>query len=206
MSYLYDCLARYGNCYALKDWISPHEVMEKLSDYEDSWVQYNPRKNIPREGLSITSLDGGLSGIPDLDSVREYNVKNNLLLDETSFNKTTELWPIVEPVLSRFKNHLGRTHFIKMHQTGCFPTHRDFYYREIKSFRLFIPLYNCNPPYTYFILDNQILNFEHGQVYFLETCKEHTVFTCDTESLFVVANIILDEKSVDLVLDNMQSR
>ena len=50
------------------------------------------------------------------------------------------------------------------------------------------------------------MNFEHGRVYFLETCKEHTVFTCDTESLFVVANIILDEKSVDLVLDNMQSK
>ena len=43
----------------------------KASDVK--WVQYNPRKPIARWGASITSLDGGTSGIPDLDSLKEYN-------------------------------------------------------------------------------------------------------------------------------------
>ena len=33
------------------------------------YVQYNPRKPINRYGLSVTSLDGGCSCIPDLDSL-----------------------------------------------------------------------------------------------------------------------------------------
>lgn len=204
MSYLYDCLARYGNCYALKQKQNTKDIKDLLSAYEDSWIPYNPRKKIPREGLSVTSLDGGLSGIPDLDSVREYNIKNNLQLDETDFNKTTELFPFVNESLYNFKEHLGRTHFIRMHKTGCFPTHRDMYSRELNSFRLFLPIENCNPPHTYFILDHKVLNFEHGRLYFLDTCKEHVVFTSGSTSLFLVANIILSEQSVDLVLSNMQ--
>ena len=73
MSYLYDTLARYGDVYALS-LHTDRDILKELKKY--NWVQYNPRKNIPRRGLSITSLDGGLSGIPDLDSVKEYNIKH----------------------------------------------------------------------------------------------------------------------------------
>ena len=101
MSYLYDTLARYGDVYALS-LHTDRDILKELKKY--NWVQYNPRKNIPRRGLSITSLDGGLSGIPDLDSVKEYNIKHNLNLDETSFNQKTELWPLVESALKPFEN------------------------------------------------------------------------------------------------------
>ena len=107
-----------------------------------------------------------------------------------------------------------------------FPAHRDGYEREIKSFRLFLPIYNCNPPFNYFILDNKILNFEHGRLYFLNTLKEHIVITSarggppsggpdntknfipgggDLQSMYIVANINLNEESTDLVLHNMRS-
>ena len=89
MSYLYDCLTRYGDCYELKFKVDQKTITNQLSMYKEDWIRYKPRKNIPRYGLSITSLDGGLRGIPDLDSVREYNIKNNLNLDETDFNKKT---------------------------------------------------------------------------------------------------------------------
>jgi hypothetical protein len=200
---LYECLSRFGDFYELGLGVDFVEVCEELKFFEDKWVQYNPRKNIPREGLSITSLDGGLSGIPDLDSVREYNIKHNLELDETDFDKKTELWPLVEPALAPFEKYLGRTHFIRMGNGGHFPPHRDQYTREINSFRLFIPMRGCNPPNNYFILDNKILHFDHGRVYFLNTCKEHTTFTTGPESMFVVANVILSEDSVDAVLKNM---
>ena len=203
MSYLYDCLTRYGESYALGLKLNKKEFKENLKLYQDSWVQYNPRKNIPRQGLSVTSLDGGLSGVPDLASLREYNIENNLSLDETSFTAKTKIWDLVKSALDPFKDHLGRTHLIRMPMTGCFPTHRDDSSRENKSFRLFLPIDKCNPPDTYFILNKNNLNFVHGHVYFIDTCKEHVLFTCGATSMFLVANIILNEDSVDAVLKNL---
>lgn len=203
MSYLYDSLARYGDCYELNLNLDVKNTLKKLEVYSSQWVPYNPRKKIPRYGLSITSFDGGLSGIPDLDSIREYNIKNNLNLDETDFNQKTELWPLVSDALQPFEKHLGRTHFIRMDRTGCFPPHRDQYSRDLNSFRLFIPIEGCNPPDNYFILDEKILRFNHGKVYFINTCKEHTVFTTGSASMFAVANVILSQESIDAVLSNL---
>ena len=203
MSYLYDSLARYGDVYSLKLSVNEIDLMNKLKLYKNEWVKYNPRKDIPRYGLSITSLDGGLSGIPDLDSVKEYNTKHNLDLDETNFNKKTELWPLVQDALAPFENYLGRTHFIRMERTGCFPPHRDQYSIDVNCFRLFIAIDGCNPPDNYFIIDEKIYHWEHGRVYFINTCKEHTVFTTGFQSTFVVANIIISDESVNAVLKNL---
>ena len=52
------------------------QLMEEMEIFKDDWKPYNLRKSHQRWGLSITSLDGGLSGIPDLDSLYEYNKKN----------------------------------------------------------------------------------------------------------------------------------
>lgn len=215
MSYLLTRIALYGDVIPLKFRLDYKKFKEGLKLFDDKWVQYNPRKNIPRYGLSITSLDGGFSGIPDLDSLKEYNIEHNLNLDEPDFKTLTPMWPYVESALSKFKNHLGRTHLIKKSAGGQFPSHRDGYEREIPSFRLFLPIYNCNPPFNYFILDDKILNFEHGRLYFLNTLKEHIVFTSgrggksnfglDHQSMYIVANVTLNEESTDLVLHNMSS-
>ena len=209
MIYLFDTIARYGDIIPLNYKLDYKKFEEGLKLFDDKWVQYNPRKNIPRYGLSITSLDGGFSGRPDLDSLKEYNIEHNLNLDEPDFKTLTPIWPYVESVLSKFKNHLGRTHIIKMSAGGQFPSHRDHYDRELPTCRLFIPIYNCNPPFNYFILDDKILRFEHGRMYFLNTCKEHIVFTSgrggNQQSMFIVANLILTEESTDLILHNMRS-
>ena len=215
MSYLLTRIALYGDVLPLKFKLDYKKFEKGLKLFDDKWVQYNPRKNIPREGLSITSLDGGFSGIPDLDSLKEYNIEHNLNLDEPDFKTLTPMWPYVESALSKFKNHLGRTHLIRKYAGGQFPSHRDHYERENKSFRLFLPIYNCNPPFNYFILDDKILHFEHGRMYFLNTCKEHIVFTSgrggkstfggNYQSMYIVANINLSEETTDLVLHNMES-
>ena len=209
MIYLFDTIARYGDIIPLNYKLDYKKFEEGLKLFDDKWVQYNPRKNIPRYGLSITSLDGGFSVRPDLDSLKEYNIEHNLNLDEPDFKTLTPIWPYVESVLSKFKNHLGRTHIIKMSAGGQFPSHRDHYDREIPTCRLFIPIYNCNPPFNYFILDDNLLRFDHGRLYFLNTCKEHIVFTSgrggNQQSMFIVANLILTEESTDLILHNMRS-
>tara|TARA_B100001245_G_scaffold232630_1_gene215187 strand:- start:66 stop:698 length:633 start_codon:yes stop_codon:yes gene_type:complete len=209
MSYLLTRIALYGDIIPLKYKLDYKKFEEGLELFKDKWVQYNPRKKIARYGLSITSLDGGFSGRPDLDSLKEYNIEHNLNLDEPDFKTLTPIWPYVESVLSKFKNHLGRTHIIKMSAGGQFPSHRDHYERENKTCRLFIPIYNCNPPFNYFILDDKVLHFDHGRLYFLNTCKEHIVFTSgrggDQQSMFIVANVNLTEESTDLILHNMRS-
>ena len=61
--------------------------------------------------MSITSLDGGFSGIPDLDSLKEYNEQHNIYIDEPDIKTLTPFYPYVESVLSKFKNHLGNVSY-----------------------------------------------------------------------------------------------
>ena len=204
MSYLYDSLARYGKVYDLTHRMNPSTFLQATENY--NWIPYNPRKNLPRWGQSITSLDGEMSGIPDLDSVLEDCIKNKVELHESDFNKKTPLWEHAKEALEPYSDYLGRTHVIKMDTGGCFPTHRDERNIEVPNFRLFIPIKNCNPPINWFVLDRQVLNFEHGKVYFIDTCLEHTVFTTNGTSVFIVANIVLCKESVEIVLSNLGSR
>ena len=203
MQNLYEILTRYGLYYKLNLSVDLNNFIDKIKLFENHWVQYNPRKNIKRYGLSLTSLDGGMSGYPDLDSIKEYNELNNLELEEIDFKEKTIAWDLVSSCLDIFDPDIGRTHVIKQPFGGMFPPHRDEYSREILSYRLFIPIKNCNPPNNYFILDERILHFDYGHVYFIDTCKEHTVFTTVGESMFVVVNMELSEKSVDTVLSNL---
>ena len=70
-------MGHLGNTFPLDFSINIKKLKEQLQDFDADWKQYNPRKPNNRQGLSITSLDGGLSGVPDLDSLFEYNKQNN---------------------------------------------------------------------------------------------------------------------------------
>ena len=50
-----------------------YALYKKLNEENFDYVKYNHRKNINRLGLSVTSLDGGVTGVPDLDSLLQYN-------------------------------------------------------------------------------------------------------------------------------------
>ena len=65
-------LSSLGDIVPLDFTVDILKVKEQLKQFKNDWKQYNPRKSIDRQGLSITSLDGGLSGIPDLDSLFVY--------------------------------------------------------------------------------------------------------------------------------------
>lgn len=206
---LYSLLTRYGSSYALNlGYRNPYRFLEEISIFENDWKKYNPRKDINRWGLSITSLDGGLSGYPDLDSLKEYNIKNGTSLTELDITKKTPVYPFVSHWLDVFGDDLARTHIIKMERGGFFPIHRDNFGYDINSFRLLIPLNNCNPSQMYFILDNKILNFEYGYVYFIDTCLEHVVLnaTTDSSSYFIVVNVRLNESTVRTVVENLKIR
>jgi hypothetical protein len=195
VSNLYSTLTRFGDYYPLNLTGDANNIIEELNNNFD-WVKYNPRKNINREGLSITSLDGGLSGKPDLDSLYEYYFETGIAHSESDFNTKTPVYPLFSKWLDPFEKYLGRTHVIRLNSGGYFPPHRDNKSTSIKSFRLFLPL-NYSSSSIFFLLEDSKMNFENGKMYFIDTAKMHTLFNTDeTPFYFVVANVILSEESV----------
>ena len=83
-----------------------------------------------------------------------------------------------------------------------FPPHIDNHGSDISTFRLLIPLKGCNPTQGYFLLEDRILYWGYGFIYFLNTCKQHIVFNpTNSDMTFVVLNVILNEDSVKYFLD-----
>ncbi len=208
--FLYHQLSSLGDFYKLQYYINPSIVREQLQSYGDRWVYFNPqKKGLNRYGLSVTSLDGKMSGYPDLTSIAEYNQRNDKKINELDFNKFTELYSTcteIQPLLKDFKPFLGRSHFIKLGMGGLFPYHRDVYTEYDETFRIFVPLYHHNSRDFVFLLGMDRIFLESGAAYFINTRIEHALFSLHEESLFLVLNVKLCQETVDLVKKNLGSR
>jgi len=204
-SELYSILTRYGDNYELNIKGNTGKLLENLAQFDNDWKPYNPRKGVNREGLSITSLDGKLTGKPDLDSITEFNKIYKARLTEHSFDVKTSVYQYCTEWLDFIEPEIGRTHFIRLHSGGYFPIHRDNKTVEINNFRLFVPIKNCSYPDMTFVLDKKMLTFNEGSVYFLDTCKEHYLFNSglNSTSTFMVINVKLTENAVRTVLKNV---
>ena len=193
---LYYALTKYGEYWPLniKNKVNIDQLVNKLNKYK--WIQYNPTKDIARKALSITSLDGGMSGVPDLDSLLEFWKRTGEWVDETEMDIKTEIYPLFEKWLDPIEKYICRTHIIKLEPGGFFPAHRDCRDLDIRSFRLFVPL-NYSHNGNFFILDNKKIDFTDGQMYFFNECLTHTVFNASMEDwYFIVINVKLTEESV----------
>ncbi len=183
----------------------PSDTRKIIFDYQEHFKVYNPRKpGYNRYGLSVTSQDGGFSGIPDLDSLREYNSLNGTNLDEPDFKKWTPFFKNCAPLKSAlrpFHNYMGRSHILRLDKGGFFPPHRDL---SSSSFRLFISL--CKQAENYvFILDKNRVFFQAGRLYFINTCLSHSLFSFEDQSFFAVFNIDLCPEAVDAVFQNLMA-
>ena len=83
---MYNSLLSYGDLIPLKLSCNVQKLMLQIKGYE--YLKYNPRKDINRYGLSITSEDGSLNG-KDLDSLAELTKETGTIYDEDSFTKLT---------------------------------------------------------------------------------------------------------------------
>lgn len=204
---LYNRLAILGTVVELEIKIDkPIEFVENTErDYD--YVIYNPRKSINRFGLSITSLDGNLKGIPDLDSLPEYNKENNTSYSDKDFFSPTPVYHSehLKEIVQMFSKSIVRSHILKINPGGYFPAHRDSY-TNINVFRIIVPLKNTKPPQFYFILNNNIIhNWNNGSAYFLDTLKEHVLFNASFKpSYWIVFNIDINEDSILTVLSNLK--
>lgn len=204
----YQTMALYGQQLKTRFYINPDNFLDWVYD-NFKWVQYNPRKQINRYGLSITSLNGEVDGIPDLDSLREYNQENNTNYNEKDFKTRTPVaeYPELKDILDQFGDSVFRTHILRLDPGGFFPPHRDHKEPFIDSFRLIVPLQYTNAPYFNFIIDGKITNWDSGFVYFADTTKEHYLFNGGGHpSYWIILNIENNAKNVKKVLNNLWVR
>jgi hypothetical protein len=208
MNTLTDLVANFGDVLelSLPNW-NLVQAVDVLSKHP-GWTQYNHRKpNNRRQGLSVTSLDGGFSGIPDLDSLREYNLENSTQYNESHFRARTSIVnhiPELNLILDKFPDH-GRCHFLRLDSGGFFPPHRDNGISSTlpKTFRLIVPICNFDATQLVWIQDGRILNFIPGRTYFINTTKVHSLFSFVDMSCCFVMNVEATETSLDSVLKNL---
>ena len=205
MASVTDLVSNFGDIIEL-DFVWKLEEPEKLIAHP-GWKPYNPRKDgYNRFGLSVTSADGGFSGIPDLDSLREYNKINRTQFTEASFDKRTSIvsqYPDLERILNLFGSDCGRCHFLRLDRGGFFPPHRDNGTSlPSKTFRIIVPLYNFGKHHVKWIQEDRVLNLETGKAYFVNTTKEHSVFSFVDNSIMFVMNIMVSENSIQKVVSN----
>lgn len=207
MNELYNNLTAYGMVYPTKHRIDDTREFIEWTEDNFEYVRYNPRKPVERYGLSITSLDGGITGRPDLDSLPEYNKEVEVHLHETDFNVPTPVYdyPSLANVLDPIKEHICRSHVLRLDPGGFFPPHRDYRRDVFNTFRLLIPLQNNNPPRCPFVVEGEIQHWETGHVYFVDTAKIHYVFNASFDpSYMIVINAILNKTTVDYVTHHMK--
>jgi hypothetical protein len=162
-----------------------------------NWHQYNPRKNIRRFGCSITSLDGNDSGIPDLDSIMEYNKLNGTSYSEKDFRIATAH---AQPFIYFLTNFVvGRSHYIKLESGGFFPWHRD---ADIETFRIIYTIDNCNGNNLIWLEDDRILKLDNHKWYYINTKKKHCLFALDT-CIFTVFNVLDVPKNIRQLSNHM---
>jgi|TARA_B100001094_G_scaffold93431_2_gene89297 hypothetical protein len=200
-------LTQYGQHIELDVTTDPEMLIAWANDFE--WQKYNPRKDVNRWGLSVTSSDGTFNGI-DLDSLYEYNKENKTSYNEKDFNVATPvLNKQIHDILKPWDKDYYRTHFLKFGPGGFFPPHRDWNYHSGKadSFRLIMPLRNVNPPYFNFVLEDKTLHWEPGRLYFVDTLKMHYLFNSSfNDSYWLIVNVDLNPDTIQSTLERMNQK
>ena len=204
---LYNYLTVYGTSYETTHKLNNPKKFVQWTEDNFEYVRYNPRKDINRFGLSLTSYDGGVTGVPDLDSLYQYNTENKTSYEEYDFKTFTPVYNYedLRNVIRPIENYLFRSHILKLGSGGYFPPHRDYRGMDIDSFRIIIPLENMNPPSFTFIIDNQIQYWNDGSLYFVDTAKMHYLFNANSDPVYmVVLNVQLNETTIEFVTRNMK--
>lgn len=197
MHTLTDFIVNYGEVVELD---FPRFNVGKIFDTiikHPGWKEYQPHKpGYNRFGLSVTSLDGGFSGDPDLNSLREVYTLTGKSYQESDFQKRTnivEFLPEVKELLDFFGNNLGRTHFLRLDKAGFFPPHRDNGANvTVSTFRILVPIHNFGINDMKWIQDEKILYLNPGQVYFINTTKIHSIYSFVDNCTMLVLNITWD--------------
>lgn len=198
MSALTDFIINFGDVVDLDfpAW-DYHRIISILNKHP-GWKYYQPHKpGYNRYGLSVTSLDGGFSGEPDLYSLREYYKMTGKSYNEIDFKRRTnivEFLPELNPLLDFFEPNLGRTHFLRLDRGGFFPPHRDNgAIVDSPTFRILVPIHNFGINDMKWIQEEKILRLELGHTYFINTTRLHSIFSFVDNCTMLVLNVVQDQ-------------
>lgn len=198
MATLTDFVAHWGDVIDLTFPPFDYHKIKEVCDKHPGWKEYQPHKKPNnRFGLSVTSLDGGFSGDPDLMSLRECRELTGRNFTETDFQKRTNIVSFL-PELDEFLNfwgpNLGRTHFLRLDKGGFFPPHRDNGAIVLPpTFRILVPINGFGKNDMHWVQDGKLLRLELGHIYFINTSKLHSVFSFVDNCLMLVVNVASDK-------------
>lgn len=182
---------------------APNKILRTLEPFEGEWRPYNPTKpGYGRWGLSLTSLDGGMSGVPDLYSLKEYNATHGTSYAETDFRTPTpalEAGGDLRHGLERL-GPLGRSHLLRLGRGGFFPPHRDTALLRPECFRVLANLNFSSNSHSLIINDRQYF-LEPGLLHIVNTTLSHSLVSFVDFSHFLVLNLPLTVESVEKVTD-----
>ncbi len=202
MALLTDFIVNFGNVVELKfpswDLSRANNVLDK----HPGWKTYQPHKpGYNRMGLSVTSLDGGFSGEPDLYSLMEYAKITGEHHSELDFKTRTNVCsfiPELEAMLNAFGPDLGRTHFIKLGKGGFFPPHRDNGLMvQVPTYRILVPITGFGINDSKFMLNEQIGYLTPGATYFVNTTLIHSLFSFVENCTILVVNVAATDDSIN---------
>jgi len=208
MATLTDFIVNWGDVVELDFPIWNFGTATTILNKHPGWKVYQPHKpGYNRYGLSVTSLDGGYSGLPDLASLREYNAINSTNYNESDFKRRTNIEtfiPELKPLLDFFEPNLGRCHFLRLDKGGFFPPHRDNgAIVAVPSFRILVPINNFGTNDMKWIQEDKILNLKLGHVYFINTSKIHSLFSFVDNCMMLVLNVMWDEQILNKMVKKL---
>jgi hypothetical protein len=204
---LYQQLFLYGDFIPLKFKVDLDDFKRQISSFKDDWVVYNKHKgDTGRLGLSITSLDGGMGGDPDLQSLYEYAQRTGKNFSENQFNQPTKAYKklsCLHDLLNQFQGGLGRCRVVKFSAGGFFPPHRDgsIQFQVPDYFRIFVPLTNTGANLLYFIYDDKKIVYEPGRAYLFNALKTHSVFSFTDEAHTFAMSMALNQQNIKNAID-----
>ena len=195
----------------MSDWIElepgfkSSKLLEELKPFEGDWKKYNPGKPNNRWGLSITSIDGGLHGIPDLTSLADWESETGEVLKNHDLNVPTPVWeqcPTLKKLLEPWKPWLGRCHFLRMDRGSFFPEHfdinkEDYSYEEVR----FVGFVNCNEYDFKWIYDDKVIKGNSGTLWYFNGNKRHSVFSMKDGIMLLVMCLKFDKDLFQKILD-----
>ena len=200
----------------MSDWqefpgFNSYKVLEELKPFENDWKPYNPKKTgNNRWGLSVTSYDGGLSGIPDLTSLLDYELETGVVLHNHDIDVPTPVWEKsteLKKLLDPWKPWITRSHFLRMDKGSFFPDHFDinkhyFDYDEVR----FVGFVNVNEYSFKWIYDDKIIKGQNGGFWYFNANKRHCVFSTEDDIMLLVVCMKWDKDLFIKMIDNAHVR
>lgn len=201
----------FARLHTMGDWLemkrfNSHKMLNEIEQYTDAWKPYNVKKPNNRWGLSVTSLDGGLSGIPDLDSLYEYNKRHNVDVKNHDIKTFTEVYhnsPTLQSVVEPWKPWLGRCHFLKLNSGGFFPEHYDINKLDYtyEDTRLIAFVNNNTKDTMKFLYEDKLMDVQEGSLYWFNASKRHSVFSMTDNCIMIVFCLKFDENLFKTIVE-----